>query len=181
MRRPLPTAAEAAAILAQRRTRPFPRPPRAMGTALIPMLKEMEKRFGASATPLATRWKEIVGETLARRTEPVRLSKPRGGGPGVLELKVEGPVAALVQHQAPDILERVKLVLGEGAVERIRIVQGPVRPPPAAKAARPARRPKAPLDAAAEAELAKGLAEAPDGKLKTALLRLGRGVLSRPH
>ena len=177
-RRPLPTAAEAAAILAQRRTKPPGRPPRAMGTALTPLLKSLEGKFGASVSPLAARWKEIVGETLARRTEPVRLTKPRGGGPGVLELKVDGPAAALVQHQAPDILERVKLVLGEGAVERIRIVQGPVKAPVVVN--RPARRGTGPLDAAAEAELAQGLAEAPEGKLKAALLRLGRGVLRRP-
>ncbi len=177
-RRPLPTAAEAAAILAQRRSRPPGRPPKAMGTALTPFLKSLEARFGASVSPLAARWKEIVGETLAKRTEPVRLTKPRGGGPGVLELKVDGPAAALVQHQAPDILERVKLVLGEGAVDKIRIVQGPVRAP-AATAKRPARRGTGPLDAAAEAELAKGLAEVPDGELKAALLRLGRGVFRR--
>jgi hypothetical protein len=179
MRRPLPTAAEAREILSRRKSRPYPRPPRAMGMALTKYVRELDERFGASASPLAARWKEIVGETLARRTEPVRLSKPRGGGPGVLELRVEGPAAALVQHQAPDILQRVKLVLGENAVERIRIVQGPVRVQAAAAQPKPARRIPKPLDAAAEAELAQGLSQAPDGGLKAALLRLGRGALRR--
>ncbi|MGE5502481.1 MAG: DUF721 domain-containing protein, partial [Ignavibacteriales bacterium] len=36
---------------------------------------------------------------------------------------------------------------------------------------------KAPLDAAAERELADGLADQPDGPLKSALLKLGREVL----
>jgi hypothetical protein len=36
------------------------------------------------------------------------------------------------------------------------------------------------LDAALEAGLAEGLAKAPDGPLKQALLKLGRGVLRRP-
>ena len=44
----------------------------------------------------------------------------------------------------------------------------------------PAPKPRAvPLDAAKEAALAKSLADAPDGKLKDALMKLGRGVLRR--
>ena len=40
-----------------------------------------------------------------------------------------------------------------------------------------ARRRKAPLDAAQEAELEEGLAKAPDSPLKDALTKLGREVL----
>jgi hypothetical protein len=49
---------------------------------------------------LQARWREIVGETLARRTEPVRVIKSRTGEGGTLELRVDGPVASLIQHQA---------------------------------------------------------------------------------
>ncbi len=38
----------------------------------------------------------------------MKLVKQRGGG-SVLELKVDGPAAALIQHQAPEILSRVNL------------------------------------------------------------------------
>jgi len=118
-----------------------------------------------------------VGETLARRTEPVKLVRPRRGGGATLEVRVDGPAAALIQHQSPDILARVNLTLGDGAVERLRIVQGPVRaqPPPAPAG----RRKPPPLDAAKEAELASSLAAAPDGGLKAALLKLGREVARR--
>ena len=48
----------------------------------------------------------------------------------------------------------------------------------AASAAAPPRpRRKPPLDAAKERDLASGLADQPDGPLKDALLKLGRGVL----
>jgi hypothetical protein len=173
-RRPLPTADEAARILAQRRTRPPRRPPPPAGRSLTKLVKELDGKFGQGAGGLAARWREIVGETLARRTEPVKLVKPRGGGGAVLELKVEGPAAALIQHQAPQILDRVNLILGAGAVARLRIVQGPVRPPAQPV---PSRRRTGPLDAALEAQLAEGLAEAPDGPLKQSLLKLGRAVL----
>lgn len=180
-RRPLPSAQEAAQILAERRTRPPRRPPAPLGRTLAPYLKTLEARFGPGAGSLAGRWREIAGEALARRTEPVKLTKPRGSGGGVLELKVDGPAAALVQHQAPEILARVNLYLGEGTVTRLRIVQGPVRTTLAASpaAAAKARRNAAPLDAAQEAELAKGLAGADEGPLKAALARLGRAVMRK--
>jgi hypothetical protein len=180
MARPLPTPAEAALILAARRTRPAPRPPPAAARALAKTLKSLDTKFGRGVDGLGARWREIVGPSLARRTEPVRLSAPRGGGAASLEIRVAGPAATLVQHQAPDILARVNLYLGAGSVDRLRIVQGPLR-----RAVRsepePRRRAKGPLDAAREAELAASLAGLPDGPLKEALARLGREVMRGPR
>lgn len=177
MRRSLPSSAEALAILAARRPRPAPRPPRHAARGLGSAMKKLEEKFGGvGPDDLKGRWKEIVGEALAGRSEPVKLIKSRTGG-ATLELRVAGPVAALVQHQAPLILDRLNLYLGPGAVARLRIVQGPLSKPPTAASSAPTRRTRAPLDAAAERELAVSLAEAPDGPLKDALLRLGREVL----
>jgi hypothetical protein len=178
MPRTLPTAAEAAEILSRKRTRPARRPPRPAGARLNGFVRTLDERFGRGPDTLKARWREIVGETLARHTEPAKLSRPRGGAGAVLELKVEGPAAALIQHQAPDILARVNLFLGAGAVERLRVVQGLVRPPPVAPKAVRRRRP-APLDAAKEAELAAAAADVVDEGLKAALIRLGREVLRR--
>ena len=175
-RRPLPSAEEALAILGARRTRPAIRPPPPIGRSIAPIIKKLDERFGQGAGALQTRWKEIVGETLAKRTEPVKLVKGRGGAGGALELRVDGPVAALIQHQAPMIMQRLDLVLGQGVVTRLRIIQGPVK---AVAATPPRPRRKGPLDAAKEKALADGLAEAPDGALKAALTRLGREILRR--
>jgi hypothetical protein len=177
MKRPLPTTEEAAHILATKRTRPQRRAPPAAGRKLGKFIAALDQRFDTGAGVLITRWKEIVGETLAKRTEPVKVSKPRGGGPGSLEIRVDGPAATLIQHQAGEIIARVNMFMGEGAVGKLRIVQGPVRKaePPAGAA----RRRKPPLDAAAEASLEAGLAQAPDGPLKSALRTLGREVLRR--
>ena len=180
-RRPLPTVAEAQAILSAKRTRPPYRPPPRAGRALTGLVKSLDERFGKGADGLKARWREIAGETLAARTEPVKLVKGRGGQGGVLEIKVDGPAAALIQHQAPEVLARVNLFLGEGHVAKLRIVQGRIKPPPAdaqAQRAAKARRKKAqPLDAAEEAALEQGLAKAEEGPLKQALRRLGREVL----
>jgi hypothetical protein len=136
----------------------------------------MDGRFGQGAGALTARWREVVGPEIARRTEPVKLVKGRNGGPSSLEIRVAGPAAAIIQHQAHEILARVNLFLGPEAVQKLRIVQGPLQYKPEAA---PPRRRAVPLDAAAEAKLAQGLAEAPDGKLKDALMALGRGVLKR--
>ncbi len=172
---------EARAILAARRTRPARRPPPAVGPALTRVLKPLHARFGRGVEALIGHWREIAGGALAARTEPVRLVKPRGGGAASLELRVHGAAAILVQHQAPDILARVNLFLSPERVDRLRIVQGAPRRRSSSRgqpepAARP-RRPRGPLDAAAEAALAEQLADFPDGALRRALARLGREVL----
>lgn len=172
----LPTLAEAAQILAARRTRPPPRPPPPAGRALAGVLRELDGKFGQGPGALIARWREVVGPEIARRTEPVKLTKGRGDAPGALEIRVAGPSAAIVQHQAQEILARVNLFLGAGSVGRLRIVQGPLRQ---AAEAKPAPRRPAPLDAAAEAELAQSLADQPDGPLKDRLMALGRGVMRR--
>jgi hypothetical protein len=180
--RRLPSLQEAVEILSARRTRPAPRPPPAAARALTPMIKALEARYGKGADGLKARWREIVGPVLARTTEPNRLVTPRGGGGATLELRVAGSSATFIQHQAPDILARVNLFLGPGAVVKLRIVQGPLRgaPVPAATVARALRRAKGPLDAAVEQRLAEDLSGFPEGRLKQALTRLGREVLRDP-
>jgi len=179
MRRPLPTEREALEILAARRTRPPPRPAPRAGRALHGVIKALDERYGRGAGALESRWIEIVGEQIARVSRPQKLTKGRAGAGGTLELRVPGAAALLVQHQERDILQRVNLFLGEGAVERLRIAQGPIKPLPRPAAAAPPPRPKpAPLPAAAEAELKAEVAAAPDG-LREALESLGRAVRRR--
>lgn len=177
MRRSLPSPAETLRILASRRSRPPRKAPPPAGKSLSPLIRELDARFGQGHGGLQARWAEIVGEQTARRTEPVKLTKGRGGAGATLEIKVEGAAALAVQHQAADILERVNLFLGRGAVEKLRIVQGPVRKTAVATTPKPARpRSPAPLDAAAEADLARAVEPAPS-PLRDALVRLGRGAL----
>lgn len=174
-RRTLPTAQEALLILREKRTRPPRRPPPPLGRALNKTLREFDAKFGQGSAALEARWREVVGAEIAKRTEPVKLTRGRNGGPSSLEIRVAGPAAAIIQHQAQEILARVNLFLGAEAVQKLRIVQGPLQKKP--EAAAKARRRLPPLDAAEEAALADDLAVAPEGPLKTALMALGRGVL----
>lgn len=157
----------------------MPPPPPIAGRALTQTLRTLDARFGKGSDALQGRWREIVGVELARRTEPTKLVKSRLGGGATLELRVEGPSAAIIQHRASDILERVNLFLGAGAVAKLRIVQGPLRS--LAKrgggSAPDRKRARGPLDAAEEQALAESLAGFADGPLKDALSRLGREVM----
>ena len=178
MTRSLPTLEDAARILAAKRTRPPRRPPPAASRAVTRAIKGLDAKFGQGAEGLAAHWTEIVGKSLSARSEPGRLMRSRGVA--VLELRVEGPSSVLIQHQATDIVERVNLFLGAGAITGLRIVQ---RPLSKTARARPgavtttSRRHKPPLDAADERRLADDLAVFDDGPLKHALQRLGREVL----
>ena len=181
MRRTLPTESEAREILARCRTKPPLRPPPRAGRHLTGLVKKLDAEFGRSSNALENRWVEIVGERLARVCRPQKMTKGRGGAPGTLELRVVGAAALLIQHQSEDIIERVNLFLGTKAVDKIRIQQGPVKPLPAVTAKpRPAgRRALPPLPAGTEAELQTQLEPVPD-RLKAALQKLGRAVLSQP-
>ena len=176
MRRPLPTEAEAREILARKRTRPKRRAPPPMGRSLAPLIKQLDERFGQGTGQLEARWAEIVGEPLSRVTQPLKLTKGRAGHGGTLELRVVGPAAAFVQHQSAEILQRVNLYLGEGAAEKLRIAQGPVkvRTPKSQPVRKVVDRP---LPADQEEALSRTVEAAPSPELRDALLRLGRAAL----
>ena len=142
-------------------------------------MKALDERFGQGIHGLEARWREVVGDALARHCEPVKLAKARAGAAS-LEIRVDGPSASLIQHQSEEIIARVNMFLGHGAVGRLRIIQGPLRGSASRKltpqTARPA--PNRPLDAAAEKDLAERLAGLAEGPLRQALTKLGRKVLS---
>src|SRR3954464_6079102 len=142
-RRSLPSPQEALDILSRKRTRPQRRPPPPAGRGLSKLVRDLDAKFGQGAGALTARWREVVGADIARRTEPVKLVKGRNGGPSSLEIRVAGPAAAIIQHQAHEILARVNLFLGPEAVQKLRIVQGPLHRTETAQ--QPPRRRSAPL------------------------------------
>ena len=89
------------------------------------------KRQGFASVEIVTQWQEIVGEELARRSEPMKLTWPRRDDPdsvGILQIRVEGGYALEIQHLQQIIIERVNRYFGWRCVGRIAIRQGPVSP-----------------------------------------------------
>lgn len=125
------------------------------------------RKHGTAAFRLRAEWPRVVGDELAAVSMPETLTA------GALQLKVESAAALLVQHQERQVIERINAYLGRDAVQRLRIVQGPVPRPP-----RPAARPAAAAapDPGLEARLARDI---DDDDLRAALASLGRAVGGR--
>jgi hypothetical protein len=161
-------------------TRSFAKPLRETVGKLIG--KTFAQRGFASAE-LVTRWAEIAGPDIAAHSEPVKIQWTRplrapsspstatadlGQEPGTLVLRVEGPAAIEIQHQADVICERVNRFLGWRAVTRIALRQAPLR--------RGERKAARIIDAAAAADIAASLPEVAEEDLRQALARLGAAV-----
>ena len=85
------------------------------------------RRYGFIQSSVVSRWPEIVGERYAAVSLPESIRFPRGEKEGgTLHLLVSGAYSTLMQHIAPDIIERVNRFFGYGAVSQIRFRQGAV-------------------------------------------------------
>jgi hypothetical protein len=87
------------------------------------------RRYGFIQSSVVSRWAEIVGERYAAVSLPESIRFPRGEKEGgTLHLLVGGSYVTMMQHIAPDIVERVNRFFGYGAVSQIRFRQGVVTP-----------------------------------------------------
>lgn len=178
MKRPLPSLEESVRILRTTHTKRAPRAGPTIQKQVQPLLKSLQAKFEAhddGAGKLKTRWPEIVGDSLSKLCEPVRIIKGKGNAGGALEIRVGGAYAALIQHQSATLLDRINLFLGAGTIARLRLIQGPLTTPARTP---PQPRPQ-PLTASDELRLQQSVADIADTKLKNALLRLGRAVIKR--
>ncbi|HEX8555003.1 MAG TPA: DciA family protein [Sphingomonas sp.] len=127
------------------------------------------RRFGFVQSAIVSRWPEIVGERFAAASAPESIRFPPGQKQdGVLTLTVRGAHAPMMQHIAPEIVERVNRFFGYAAIARVAIRQGDVaRTAPRAARTRPAPAPP---------EMGDGLEAIVDPELRAVLESLAAGV-----
>lgn len=132
------------------------------------------RKFGFVQSAVVSRWPEIVGERYARVSAPESIRFPQGKrAEGVLSLVVSGAHGTMMQHIAPEIIERVNRFFGYAAVARIQFRQGDVR--------RPARvAPPRPRPTEVPTELGDSLRGIADPELKAVLSALAAGVAAPP-
>ena len=138
------------------------------------------RRRGFAESEVVLGWPEIVGAELARVATPEKLSFRRGrSADGTLHLKVAGPSALAIQHQAPMIMERINTFYGFRAVARLNLLQG------APVAARTLTAEKIPvpreLSKAENARIEAAANASGDPELGDALRRLGAAVARHHH
>src|SRR6202521_3273943 len=93
--------------------------PEPIGAAMQPLLDRLDREGHFAIVRLAKAWPEIVGETIARRTEVVELKFHTA------VVRVSG--AMWIQELnllKPEILSRLAARVGEDAVRDLRFVQG---------------------------------------------------------
>jgi hypothetical protein len=153
-----------------------PRPARPLGALAQDILAESFKKQGFASSELVTRWTDIAGAEIAAHAQPEKIRwqrTPEGDPPepGTLVLRVEGPKAIEIQHQAGVIVERVNRFFGWKAIGQIALRQAPL-------ARREQTRPPS-LDEDAAARVASTLGDVGDEDLRRALGRLGAAI--KPH
>jgi protein-disulfide isomerase len=130
------------------------------------------KSRGVSVARLKAEWSAIVGQDLARLTQPDGLLAGRGAKAGkALRLRVAGAAALEVQHSSGQVVERVNAYFGHKFIDEIRLVQGAI--------ARPAApRPLPAPDPQVTRRITAKVAEVKDPELRAALARLGARIAS---
>lgn len=127
------------------------------------------RKFGFVQHAVVSRWSEIVGERYAEVSAPESIRFPQGKrAEGVLSLVVSGAHAPMMQHIAPEIVERVNRFFGYQAVAKLHIRHGTVPRPE--RAAPPPELQQVPED------LGAGLRGIADPELKAVLEALAAGV-----
>jgi len=152
--------------------------PRRIADLVARVIEPVTARRGFARAELIAVWPEIVGPIHAGCTAPEKIVWPRhtdGDDPpaGTLFIRAEGPRAVFVQHELPQIVERVNAFFGYRAVAQGRVVQGPV------STAAPESRPAPAPDLAAERRVAADVEGIEDEGLRAALHRLGLAVLTK--
>jgi len=139
------------------------------------LTKAAFQRYGFAYADLVGRWGEIVGERFGTCSEPLKISWPRRAGEqagvktgGTLVLRTAAGRGLEVQHDSPQILDKVNRFFGYAAIGAIRIVQDGTWLGKGLKAvaASPASPP-----------FLEEIAEISDDELRAALERLGTGVV----
>jgi hypothetical protein len=151
--------------------------PLSLGEIVGRVIEPVTARRGFAKADLIAVWPEIAGPMHAACTAPEKIVWPRHAPTeeppaGTLIIRADGPRAIFVQHELPQIVERVNAFFGYRAVAQARVVQGPVgaRPPKAA--------PPPAIDEATARRIAAETAAVEDEGLRAALERLGRGVFT---
>lgn len=143
-----------------------------IGQSLTPLCRKQ----GFASADIVQFWAEIVGPQFAHCTEPDKIRWPRRGEgdgfhPGTLIVHCEGAQSVFFQHERESVIQRVNAYFGYPAIDKIQILQRPVRP---RRAIQPP--PLRPMTNAEETKLDQQLVGMENDRMAAALKRLGHAI-----
>lgn len=142
-------------------------------------VRKAAERRGFVEMRVLTHWAEIAGKATAAICRPVKVGYGREGFGATLTLLTSGAHAPMLEAELPKIRERVNAAYGYAAISRIRLTQTAAAGFAEDRAAfDPAPREDKPL-AVLDPNTAGEVNRVTDPRLRTALERLGRNILSR--
>lgn len=152
------------------------RTPRALSQTINRLTKPLLGRHGMVRGTLLTKWHDVIGKDLSAHTSPEKIIFARDGkSGGTLHLRCDsGAFATQVQHQEPQIIDRINTFFGYKAIVKIKLIQAPLasKRPPRVK-------PPKPLSKQKSQELSQTIASVEDDELRAILHRLGTSILRR--
>ena len=152
-----------------------------IGTLVTPACRQR----GIASAALMLDPADVFGARYARAAAVERIVWPKGArgdnqsSGGTLVVRADAAAAIALQHQAPQIVERVNVLIGWPAIARLRVTQirGRAHREPVYLA--PVPPPAPPRDEARAAAVAETLEGVEHPQLKAALSRLGASVQVR--
>lgn len=150
--------------------------PKPLASHIVKLTKPIFGERGFADASIISDWAEIAGEYLANHCVPEKIYYPRNQKKrGTLHLRIDnGGLALHLQHLESLVIERINAYFGFGAIECIRITQGPLP-----KIPKNTFLPPRPLSKKEEQNLLDCLIDVADDDLHKALERLGRAILSK--
>ncbi len=142
------------------------------GLAVSKIMRPLARKHGggSSAQALEKIWPEIMGPRWSKISSPIRFLGGKNGR--TLIISAPGPAASLILAQSGPIIERLNAHLGSSHVSRIKVIQSRMTIPPRTE-------PKKGLAPRQESDLRDGLADIKNERLKRALEKMGRQILSK--
>jgi hypothetical protein len=145
---------------------------RNIGAIMPSVTRDTMQKRGFTQGEIITRWREIVGPELANDTSPEKLSFPRSERrAGTLQVRVAGAAALALQHDEPQVIQRINRFFGYAAVARLKMIQAPIPKEDTGPKFQPRH-----LDASEEKSIDAEVEDTKDPELREALASFGRSI-----
>lgn len=141
------------------------------------VLTPAARRHGFAETAVLADWPAIVGPMMAKRCQPIKISRGRGkSAPGTLVVMASPVMALELQHAAPQIVDRVNTYFGYRAIAKLHLIGGRVQTSPVIKPKK-----TIPLSDDQNEFIAETASAIESDPLRNALAALGKAVMTKAH